>query len=295
MGPAQPASPLVSYSQNGEDVLLARVFGGQPTGFYIDCGAWHPVVDSVTKHFSTHGWRGVNVEPNPTMLDLLRRDRPNDVNLGCALGRAPGRAKLLLRSNSSLSTLKEARAATLAPGERELDVEVETLARVCERHAAARIDFLKVDVEGGERAVLEGADWDRFRPRLVLVEATRPETDVPSWDDWEPILVRAGYRFLYFDGLNRFYADGPEHAQFAPHFERPVNILDRFVRHEMVTLTHELRLREKEIAKLGERICAADRLNDELRASVSWRLTEPLRQVSVGLGALQRRLADLGR
>ncbi len=57
--------PMVSYAQNGEDVVLARVFGDRRAGFYVDVGAGHPVVDSVTKHFYDLGWRGINVEPLP--------------------------------------------------------------------------------------------------------------------------------------------------------------------------------------------------------------------------------------
>ena len=67
------------------------------------------------------------------------------------------------------------------------------------------IDFLKVDVEGAERDVLAGADWRRFRPKVVLVEAVAPGTMAPSHAEWEPILLSNGYGFAFFDGLNRFY------------------------------------------------------------------------------------------
>ena len=54
---------MISYAQNAEDVLLNRAFAGRGDGFWIDVGASDPVVNSVTKHFSDHGWRGINVEP----------------------------------------------------------------------------------------------------------------------------------------------------------------------------------------------------------------------------------------
>ena len=53
---------------------------------------------------------------------------------------------------------------------------VSTLARVLEEARALEIDVLKVDVEGLEEQVLAGNDWERFRPRVVLVEATFPES-----------------------------------------------------------------------------------------------------------------------
>ena len=55
-------------------------------------------------------------------------------------------------------------------------------------HGVEEIDFLKVDVEGAERDVLAGADWRRFRPKVVLAEAVAPGTMAPSHAEWEPIL-----------------------------------------------------------------------------------------------------------
>ena len=80
-----------------------------------------------------------------------------------------------------------------------------TLASLCDAHRVEEIDFLKVDVEGAERDVLAGADWRRFRPKVVLVEAVAPGDMAPTHAEWEPILLGNGYGFAFFDGLNRFY------------------------------------------------------------------------------------------
>jgi hypothetical protein len=80
-----------------------------------------------------------------------------------------------------------------------------TLAAICQRFGASEIDFMKIDVEGAEKAVIEGGDWDRFRPGIVVVEAVAPLTGQPAWAAWENLLTRQGYRFVLFDTLNRFY------------------------------------------------------------------------------------------
>ena len=82
---------FVSYAQNFEDVLLHRVFGGQDTGFYVDAGAYHPVVGSVTKAFYDRGWSGINVEPGSVFAELAA-GRPRDVNLQMAVGDRAGEA-----------------------------------------------------------------------------------------------------------------------------------------------------------------------------------------------------------
>jgi hypothetical protein len=75
---------------------------------------------------------------------------------------------------------------------REYDVPVTTLAAVCRAHAPATIDFLKIDVEGAEGEVIAGADWQAFRPRVIVVEATRPLDGTPTHAGWEPVLLEDG-------------------------------------------------------------------------------------------------------
>ena len=81
---------VISYAQNAEDVVLARVFAGLRDGYYVYVGAGHPVVGSTTKHFYDLGWQGINVEPLFEEIELLTNDRPRDVNLAVALSDRPG-------------------------------------------------------------------------------------------------------------------------------------------------------------------------------------------------------------
>jgi Methyltransferase FkbM domain len=80
-----------------------------------------------------------------------------------------------------------------------------SLAELCRSRRLGAIDFLKIDVEGAEAEVIAGADWDRFRPGIVLVESIAPISGEPTWHQWEELLLAKGYRFALFDTLNRFY------------------------------------------------------------------------------------------
>ncbi len=95
-----------------------------------------------------------------------------------------------------------------------MTMPVTTLRTLCEQHAPPAIDFLKIDVEGAEREVLLGNDWRRFRPKIVVAEALAPVTMAPAWETWEPLLTGNGYRFAFFDSLNRYYV-ADEHAGLA--------------------------------------------------------------------------------
>ena len=81
---------FLSYAQNFEDVMLWRALGLVQRGFYIDIGAQHPRVDSVSRAFYERGWRGVHVEPSEEYAKLLREDRPDDDVLQMAIAERDG-------------------------------------------------------------------------------------------------------------------------------------------------------------------------------------------------------------
>ena len=82
-----------SYAQNFEDLMLYRALGWVEHGFYIDVGAQHPEVDSVSKAFFDRGWRGVHVEPVPYYADLLREARPGDQVIEAAISDRVGQTE----------------------------------------------------------------------------------------------------------------------------------------------------------------------------------------------------------
>ena len=259
--------PFISYAQNGEDVLLWRAFREVGAGFYVDVGAAHPDEDSVTRAFYDRGWRGINVEPAPRMAERIAAARPRDVTLAVAAGATEGTATLHLVAGTGLSTIDEATAGLLPQAGFAADVTEVPLRRldaILDAHAPAVIHFLKVDVEGAERAVLEGCDFARFRPWVVLVEATRPLSRVPTHEGWERLLLEAGYRFVFFDGLNRFYV-AEEHAdRLAPCFAVPVNVLDDYVR---VSDAAWARAAEGQAAQVREALRRAEAAEESARAA----------------------------
>jgi FkbM family methyltransferase len=206
----------LSYAQNLEDYHLSQVFAGQRDGFYIDIGAGHPVADNVSFWFYLQGWRGLVVEPQAALAGLYAHVRPRDRAVCGLVGRVAGEADFhVVDRLHGFSTMNEAQArsaAAFGAGYRTRRLPVATLARLCEEHGIGRIDFLKVDVEGAEAEVLAGADWRRWRPRVVVIEAVTPGSMAQAWGDWEPLLIEHRYAFAFFDGLNRFYVAEEEPA-----------------------------------------------------------------------------------
>ncbi|NGZ08150.1 MAG: FkbM family methyltransferase [Nitrospira sp. LK70] len=216
---------MITYAQNFEDVLLARLFKGRSEGFYIDVGAWHPTLHSVTRYFYDLGWSGINVEPIPGQYQLFVEARPRDININAAVGEVPGQLTFHeCKDLTSLSTANAKQAELLRVAGHQVEfyeVPVITLDEIFASCVGRTIDFLKVDVEGYEAAVLKGTDWSHCRPRVLLIEATLPAVkiedwdnvdSVRNWDSWEPGLLGAGYEFAWFDGLSRFYVRREDHG-----------------------------------------------------------------------------------
>jgi FkbM family methyltransferase len=222
---------FISYAQNLEDVLLRRIFVNKSRGFYVDVGAWDPEKDSVTKAFYDDGWTGVNIEPGYNNWRRLVRARGRDVNLQVAVSDKEGQGQFLVVAGSGLSSLESGVASSLDMyGLKgiETSVKLTTLTRIFEEHCSDRqVDFLKIDVEGHEAAVIAGMDWNRLRPTVVLVEATLAESGAPNWFAWEPTLIEANYVFAWFDGLNRFYVREEDRSLLA-HFDKPPCVFDGF-------------------------------------------------------------------
>ena len=196
------------YAQNKEDLFIKSFFPDVSDGFYIDVGANDPVIDSVTKLLYDEGWHGINVEPIGSLAGALRSARPRDTTLQVGLSNRPGELTFTeYPEGNGLSTFSASTASFYKKGKhpfptaktKEYRVPVRTLKDVLDELRPAHIHVLKVDVEGYEYEVLEGNDWQRYRPELICIEANHID------HDWRPMLEKHRYQLVFFDGINNYY------------------------------------------------------------------------------------------
>jgi FkbM family methyltransferase len=199
----------LSYAQNLEDYHLELMFAGQDGGTYVDVGGGHPVADNVSFWFYLKGWRGLVVEPQQALADIYAHVRPRDHTVSCLAGRAEGEAEfhVVEKLHGFSSTVREHAqgAAEFGAAFKTIVKPVRTLAALIAEAGLGAIDFLKIDVEGAEAEVLAGMDFARHRPRVILLEAVAPGSMADASAAWERDLLAQGYRFAFFDRLNRFY------------------------------------------------------------------------------------------
>ncbi|WP_375001000.1 FkbM family methyltransferase [Aeromicrobium sp. CTD01-1L150] len=197
-------------AQHGEDRLLAERFAGRRGGYYVEVGALDGETLSNTYHFEKAlEWTGVLVEANPDQAARCRQLRPAS-HVAQVAAVAPGEEGTVVLEvadrHAGFSTLSASRTYHRILAERNIsttpvDVPATTLDRVLEDVDPPAIDFVTIDVEGHERAVLQGFDLRRWRPEVVLVESATGAPDPRiSW-----LLFRAGYARVRRVVVNDWY------------------------------------------------------------------------------------------
>jgi FkbM family methyltransferase len=318
---------ITVYAQNFEDVYLWRALGHVEHGRYVDVGAHDPDDDSVTRLFYEKGWRGINIEPVPSMVERLVARRPEDIVVRAACGEHEGEMTLYEVVGTGLSTLDADHAEEIRKLGRTViahQTPLVTLNSLFEKHGGDPVHFLKIDVEGAERSVLAGCDFSRWRPWVLVIEATIPMSQEVNDQTWEPMVTGARYEKVLFDGLNDYYV-AEEHPELKAAFALPPNFFDDFMlpsshgrvdKSEIESLSHELesarasarnfeelarsteqwaksteaqlKLSEKQAAAAQAKAAAAMHVVKRMRRSISWTITAPLRVVPNAVRASRR-------
>jgi FkbM family methyltransferase len=192
-----------SFSQEGEDILLSRIFEDRETGFYVDIGAHHPQRFSNTMFFYQKGWRGINIDALPGSMEAFRKERPEDINLEIAVSDKVEELRFYIFNDLALSTFSRTLAEEYKQKD-EYSVAGEILLKTCRLEdifiehllPGQRIDFMSVDVEGFEINVLKSNNWKIYRPQVILTEFL--EFDFNNFPDTELycFMKNNGYSFF---------------------------------------------------------------------------------------------------
>jgi FkbM family methyltransferase len=307
--PSDP--PFISYAQNREDVVLWRALGHIPTGHYVEVGANHPRNDSVSRAFYDRGWSGITIEPMHEFAEAHRAERPRDTLVEAVITDEDADMVVLheIASTGLSSIVDSVGAQHLAAGASVVDRSVPALrlSDVLEQHGTLGQDvhFMLIDTEGSEPAVLASVDLHKFRPWVLVVESTAPNSTIQTHDPWQADVLAAGYRFCLFDGLSRFYV-AEEHAEaLEENLAYPACVLDAFVdasayaiwqgRQDLISEVRRWRAEalrlwaatgdaasssvQRELAAARHELAAARHELAAVRSTVSWRVTRPIRAV----------------
>lgn len=196
-----PIGGRLSYAQEGEDLVLARILGSNSSsGFFVDVGAHHPTRLSNTYYFYRRGWRGINVDALPGTAGLFQRMRPRDVTVECGVGAKAGVMTYFVFNEPALNTFSEQEAHKKDQHPyhivNTLQIPVMTLTEILDKHlpVGVTIDFMTIDAEGFDHEIVCSNDWNRYRPRVVLVELLNTGIENLASHPTARLLGQLGYR-----------------------------------------------------------------------------------------------------
>lgn len=183
-----------------ENPLKEAFFDGATSGYFVEVGANDPEQLSQTYHLERLGWRGILIEPQPELAARLRARRSAQVfAVACSSPANAGTTMVLHLAGIHSSFDRNLNISSIRP-EGTIEVRVRTLDDILtEAEAPAPIDFLSIDIEGHEIEALDGFDFARWYPRLLLIEDLAMNLRLHRY------LKSRGYRWVRRTGLNSWY------------------------------------------------------------------------------------------
>jgi FkbM family methyltransferase len=217
-----PAS--LSFSQGAEDILLRVIMNNQlkviEPGNYVDVGCNLPVTDSNTFDLYLRGWRGLNIDANGEMIRVCKRMRKEDVSIVAAVSDSEREVVFHKSDTHLVSTIDEDRLLEWKKlweykVEDEEIVTTRTLTSILDEYwtEGRPVDLLSIDVEGQDFQVLKGLDFDRYRPKIIVIETW--EFDRIYETDIFIFLTEKGYRLRHLAYINAFFTDETQNSASA--------------------------------------------------------------------------------
>mmetsp|Transcript_11797 Transcript_11797/g.30107 ORF Transcript_11797/g.30107 Transcript_11797/m.30107 type:complete len:219 (-) Transcript_11797:15-671(-) len=162
------------HSQLGQDAWVCGVLGHKRGGFFVELGAGDGVDLSNTLALERHlDWGGICIEPSP-QFQMLRRNRRCVCDPSCVGGGDGDVVTFLVDhkygQHNHFSGIKELINCHQPQG-LEYQMRTKTLASVLQQHNAPRVmDYLSLDTEGSELAILSSFPFDSFTFLCMTVE-----------------------------------------------------------------------------------------------------------------------------
>ena len=162
------------YSFSGVDVVIENIFRNKKKGFYIDVGCQHPIKNNNTYLLNKKGWKGINIDLDKDNIDLFNISRPYDENINIAISNEIGETDLFFyHKKSPINTInKKISEYQNAKVTQIKKIKTDTLNNIisASKYNNSKFDLLSIDVEGHELQVLQGLDFDRYSPDVIIVE-----------------------------------------------------------------------------------------------------------------------------
>ncbi len=158
----------------GEDLIILDNIKNKNNGFYVDAGCYHPIHLNNTYLLHKKGWSGINIDLSEYTIDLFNYLRPGDLNMNNAVTNYDGNIKFYYQKKlSQLTSVKKHIAVKRMQGKiKEKEIKALKLDTILNnsKFKNKKIDFLNIDIEGGDFDALCSLNFNTYKPRLICIE-----------------------------------------------------------------------------------------------------------------------------
>ena len=193
--------PATHYGEFGEDILVNRILKNIKKGRYVDVGCYHPFKGSLTVELYSRGWKGINIDPSKTSINLFNIVRKKDINLNLAISDFNGETNYYENSpiNQQNSLIKD------NDDQKIIKIECSRLNSVLEKNKIENFEYLNIDVEGYEEKVIQGINLIKFKPILITIENNNLHIKDYMNSEIYNILIKNKYIFIGKTGVTNFF------------------------------------------------------------------------------------------
>lgn len=194
---------IPSYSQEGEDILLGRLFDSKniKKGFYVDIGCFHPVKYSNTYLLFLNGWHGINIDANPLSIEKFSKMRPKDININVGVSNEQAILNYHMFNIPAINTFSDSQAKKYLQKKTNVlketkRIEVKPLHLILKDNLpnGCKITLMSIDVEGFDYNVLLSNDWVNYLPSVIVVENHTSNIEMLNNDKIYLFLKSKGYQ-----------------------------------------------------------------------------------------------------
>jgi FkbM family methyltransferase len=211
------------YSQFNQDSdLETNIFKGYKNGIYVDVGAHDGISINNTLYFQkNNNWTGINIEPIKIVFDKLAINRPNDININCAVCNQDGETEFLCNTGYTemLSGIKDTfdtRHWQRLQYENEqmgstteiIKVNTKRLETILDEHNISHINYLSIDVEGAEFEVIKSINFNKVFIDVIGFENNYNDTSIPVvkyLEDKNFVVIHSSLDIFMINKTSNFY------------------------------------------------------------------------------------------
>ena len=204
-------SARISYAHTGEDRIIDSILKPIITqkGFYVEVGCNEPIFISNTFSLYKKGWTGICIDANASLIKKYATLRPRDKAIIALVSDEKSLRDYFVYTNNVLSSTEQMNIDVQTEPGFELvekqQLQTQSLTEILDRcQAPLTFDLLSVDAEEHDLQVLKSLDFNKYIPKLIVVESETFDASHPERDLIYQFVFSKGY-FLEGSVLKNLY------------------------------------------------------------------------------------------